>query len=857
MDSLEKYRAKRNFKITAEPAGGAHKDAKQSSRANARHEATFVIQLHHATRLHYDFRLEIDHTLKSWAIPKGPSLDPKDKRLAVHVEDHPLEYATFEGTIAANQYGAGEVITWDRGTWRLEGNSGDTSNAAAATAYKAGKLKFELFGEKLHGYWTLVRTRLGQDQNTASHAQTKENWLLIKERDAQARPAEEYNVTVALPNSVNSTARPESSIEKSPQIRIPPKTKSPALMLPEKMQPQLATLAANAPSDDGWAYELKLDGYRILTRIDVSGAIQTFTRNGLDWSKKLGATVKALTDSGLKNCWLDGEIVMLGKDGRPSFQMLQNAFSSNQTEAIQYYLFDILFADSRDLRAEVWEARRTILDALMAKNKSPLIGVTEIHQTPVKDLLNSVCHHGLEGLIGKRRDAPYESGRGNSWIKLKCLKRQEFVIGGFTNPQGTRAGFGALLLGVYENDKLRYVGRVGTGFDESCLAEVHKSLKALEIKIAPFMDAPKNVGLSAVHWVKPILVAEISFAGWTAIGSIRHAVFIALRDDKPSAQIIREVPKKISEVNGKAMPINKLGSVTTDSGVIVTHAHRVIDVSTGLTKLDVVRYYEQIAPRMLPHLIDRPVAMLRVPENIQGEQFFQKHLGKYTIAEALLLPDLDPGHAPLVALNTATALVSAAQLNVVEFHTWNATATSMNRPDRLIFDLDPDPALPWQKVLEAAKLTRTILEELGLLSFLKTSGGNGLHVVVPLLRQHTWEVTKEFAKAISHHLAKTIPALFSAKMGAQNRIGKVFVDYLRNTRGSTTACAFSVRARAGLGVSLPISWHELDALKASNEFNIMNAQSFLKQQKKDPWAEYEKSRQSLVNAMKVLAASDT
>jgi bifunctional non-homologous end joining protein LigD len=859
MDSLDKYRAKRDFKITAEPAGGAHKDAKQSSHANAKHEATFVIQRHHARRLHYDFRLEIDHTLKSWAIPKGPSLDPKDKRLAVHVEDHPLEYATFEGTIAPNQYGAGEVIAWDRGTWRLEGNSGDKGDkgdAAAATAYKAGKIKFELFGEKLHGHWTLVRTRLGQDQNTGSHAQTKENWLLIKERDAHARPAQEYNFTVALPDSVNNTARPENSTEESPQIRIPPKTKSAALMLPEKMQPQLATLAANVPSDDGWAYELKLDGYRILTRIDALGAIQTFTRNGLDWSKKLAAIVKALSDSGLQNCWLDGEIVMLGKDGRPSFQMLQNAFASNQTEAIQYYIFDILFADGRDLRVEPWAARRTILDAVIVKSKSPLIGVTEIHQTPVKELLNSVCHHGLEGLIGKRRDSPYESGRSSSWIKLKCLQRQEFVIGGFTNPQGARTGFGALLLGVYENDKLRYVGRVGTGFDESRLAEMHKSLKALEIKIAPFMNAPKNVGLSAAHWVKPILVAQISFAGWTATGSIRHAVFIALGDDKPAVQIIREVPKKISAVNGNTVPINKHGSVTTDSGLIVTHAHRVIDISTGLTKFDVVRYYEQIAPRMLPHLIDRPVAMLRVPDNIQGEQFFQKHLGKSAIAEALLLPDLDPGHAPLVALNTQSALVSAAQINVVEFHTWNATVKSMHHPDRLIFDLDPDPALPWEKVLEAAKLTRTILQELGLLSFLKTSGGNGLHVVVPLLRQHTWEASKEFAKAISQHLAKTIPALFIAKMGAQNRIGKVFVDYLRNTRGSTTVCAFSLRARPGLGVSLPISWIELDALKAPNEFNILNAQFFLKTQNKDPWAEYEKSRQSLVHAMKVLAALD-
>ena len=643
MDSLDKYRAKRDFKITVEPEGSARKAAQQGSRANAKHDATFVIQRHHASRLHYDFRLEINHTLKSWAIPKGPSLDPKDKRLAVHVEDHPLEYASFEGTIPAKQYGAGEVVTWDRGTWRVAANEGN-----AAAAYKAGKIKFELFGEKLHGHWTLVRTRLGQDQNVGATAHHKENWLLIKERDDAARPATEYDVTEALPDSVNKLAAAVS-------VKSMPKKKTAASALPTTMQPQLATLAVGAPSDDGWAYELKLDGYRILARIDADGEIHAFTRNGLDWSKKIAATVNAINDLGLENCWLDGEIVVVAEDGKPSFQLLQNAFASNRTEAIQYYLFDVLFAAGRDLRGEPWEVRRALLDALLAKNKSPLVGVTQILEPPTKELLQSVCHHGLEGLIGKRRDAPYQSGRSSSWIKLKCLQRQEFVIGGFTNPQGARLGFGALLLGVYEADKLRHVGRVGTGFDESGLAKLHESLKALETTTTPFFNAPKTAGSNAIHWVKPTLVAEVSFAGWTTSGSIRHAVFIALREDKPPLQIQREIAKTIAAVAPQVASANKKESVTIDNGMVVTHAHRVIDTSTGFTKLDVVRYYEKIAPHMLPHLTDRPVAMVRVPENIQGEQFFQKHLGKYAIADALLLPDLDPGHAPLVALNTATA----------------------------------------------------------------------------------------------------------------------------------------------------------------------------------------------------------
>ena len=843
MDKLVNYRAKRNFKITVEPKG---KVVSSRKRTGARLDATFVVQRHHSSRLHYDFRLEIDHTLKSWAIPKGPSLDPKDKRLAVHVEDHPLEYASFEGNIAAKQYGAGEVVTWDRGTWRADGD--------AAVAYQAGKIKFELLGQKLRGHWTLVRTRLGAEHSAGATAKPKENWLLIKEQDEAARPAAQYDIVSALPDSVNTPPAADHAPFKRVQDSAASRKKPAQSALPASMQPQLAMLAAKAPDGDDWAYELKLDGYRILTRIDSAGEVRTFTRSGLDWSKKLGATVKALSLLGLRNCWLDGEIVVAGEDGKPSFQRLQNAFSTGQTQLVHYYLFDLLFERGRDLRAQGWQARRAVLDALLANNKSPMLGVTQVHEPPINDLLKSVCHHGLEGLIGKRRDAPYQSGRSSAWIKLKCQQRQEFVIGGFTRPQGARTGFGALLLGVNENDTLRYVGRVGTGFDETRLAEMHQSLKVIELKTSPFFNPPKRAGQRPVHWVKPTMVAEVSFAGWTGTGSVRHAVFRGLRGDKPADQVVREVVGKVTGVAAKRAPVQRNASVTTDSGVVVTHAHRVLDASSGFTKLDVVRYYEKMASRMLPHLMHRPVAFLRVPDNIGAEQFFQKHLGKFAIAEALLLPDLDPGHAPLIALNTQKAIVSAAQMNVVEFHTWNATAKKMENPNRLIFDLDPDPALPWKKVVEAAKLTRTFLQELHLVSFLKTSGGNGLHVVVPLAARYTWVQSKAFAKAVSEHLAKTIPTLFSAKMGPQNRINKVFVDYLRNGRGSTTACAFSVRARPGLPVSLPISWQQLDELRASNEYNIVTALALVEKQKKDPWTDYEKSRQSLIEAIRALGA---
>ncbi len=832
-DSLSRYRAKRDFNITAEPKG-----AKSSSKS----DPIFVIQRHHASHLHYDFRLELNGTLKSWAVPKGPSLDPHDKRLAVHVEDHPLAYATFEGTIPEKQYGAGEVVLWDRGVWHADGN--------AAAAYKAGKLKFELMGEKLRGHWTLVRTRMGK----AGEA-SKENWLLIKERDDQARPAAKYDITVARPESVKTAPAKRTSAVKKHTAKTEDKKIRTAL--PVKLAPQLATLVAGAPAGDDWAYELKLDGYRILTRIDAAGKVHAFSRNGLDWSGKLSAVVKAIAALGLKNTWLDGEIVVLDKQGKPVFQLLQNAFATKATKAtqsIQYFLFDIPFADGQDLRAEPWSNRRAVLDAVMKGNRSPLVGVTEALPVPVADIWSNVCHHGLEGLIGKRRDAPYTSGRSSSWIKLKCGKRQEFVIGGYTAPKGSRTAFGALLLGVHENGKLRYAGRVGTGFDESRLTEKHKALKARQIDDAPFANPPTGAEARGVHWVKPELVGEVSFSEWTKEGIVRQAVFQGLRSDKPASAIGIERAVSLSSRKGAATSVktDAKGNVTTESGIVVSHPERVIDASSGFTKLDLVQYYEKIADYLLPHVIDRPVAMLRVPGNIKGEQFFQKHLDKYIIPGALKLPGLDPGHAPVVVLNNVKALAGAAQMNVVELHTWNALAKSVEKPDRVILDLDPDPALPWERVVEAVKLTRTLLEELGLKVFLKTSGGKGMHIVVPLLRKHSWDVAKDFAHAVSLHLARTIPDRFSAKMGPKNRIGRVFVDYLRNSRGATTVCAFSARARAGIPVSVPIGWDELETLSRSDQWNILTVHDYLSARKKDPWANYEKSRQSLSRAIKMI-----
>lgn len=823
-------------------------------------------------------------------MPKGPSLDPSQKRLAVHVEDHPLEYATFEGTIPKGHYGAGEVIVWDRGTWISEGDP--------KKSYAAGKLKFELLGEKLQGHWTLVRTRL---QGTGD----KEQWLLIKERDAEARPHEEYDVTEALPDSVNKLVdgkrggkrtdkragkHAKSTAEAPPPSASARKANGSAAGIsaaelegavkkaqPAALEPQLATLVDAPPTEGDWRYEVKFDGYRILARVKGK-TVRLFTRNGHDWTAKLPSQRAALEALKLDDGWLDGEVIVFGDGEVPSFQRLQNAFDQHQTEDIRYFLFDLPFYGGYDLRQAPLRQRRELLQALLGKNQSPLIGFSGDVEAAPGEILESACKLQMEGVIGKRADSAYVSGRTRSWIKLKCKRRQEFVIGGYSEPQGSRTAFGALLLGVYEDSKLRYAGRVGTGFDADRLAAMHKQLSALEAKQPAYDDPPKGAEARGVHWVKPKLVAEVSFAEWTQGHAVRQAVFHGLRTDKPAAEIVREKASVVSNdkqgdgktrkpasAKARSKPATSKESAKESAkandkpvilGVSISHPERVIDPSQGFTKLDVARYYEQIAPAILPHLKARPVALLRVPERIDGEQFFQKHVDKLVIPHVRILPpDLDPGHAPLIALDSAPALVGAAQMGTVELHTWNALAASIERPDRVIFDIDPDPSLPWERVVEATEILHELLNHLELKGFLKTSGGRGLHVVLPLLRRHTWEAAKRFSRLVALHLAATLPDRFSAKMGARNRVGKVFVDYLRNNRGSSTVAAFSVRARPGLPVSVPVSWDELADLESSAQWNIANIHERMTKMnsRSDPWRDYEAGRQLLAPAIKRLS----
>jgi bifunctional non-homologous end joining protein LigD len=906
-DNLQLYRKKRDFHITSEPQGGRATEGALS----------FVIQKHAARRLHYDFRLELDGTLKSWAVPKGPSLDPADKRMAVHVEDHPLDYGSFEGVIPPKQYGAGTVIVWDRGEWLPIGDP--------HAGYKAGKLKFELRGEKLQGRWTLVRMHGRADER-------QEPWLLIKERDEAARPAAEYSIVEALPDSVlTGTAQPRKATaaaskitsaksgaakkaaaaqslrqataaaktstkklaaKKAPMNKASAKTQPtetaasnktsgkkaaatskskptektsarktsaakstrtsfdatlPAgarkAKLPLTLAPQLATLVDRAPTEGDWLYEIKFDGYRLLTRIE-GGDVRLFTRNGHDWTSKLKSLARAIAALKLPDAWLDGEIVVQGPRGVPDFQLLQNAFDTTRTQDILYFVFDLPYYAAHDLREVPLHARRELLRDLLDTGAAERVRFSEDFAATPQSLLHTACEMRMEGLIGKRANAIYVSRRAPSWIKLKCTQRQEFVIGGFTEPKGSRVGLGSLLLGVHDaNGELKYAGNVGTGFNAKVLQNLSEKLEALRTERSPFAAMPKGVKSPGgkPKWVKPKLVAEISFAEWTKDGRVRHSVFHGLRSDKPAEGITREKPSDIDAAKGTSTeanvrapaakpsrsrtraPARTRAAVALPAGLRITHPERVVDASTGVTKLELMQYYARAAQLMLPHLKQRPVSLVRAPEGIGGELFFQKHGAKLRIPGIKQLdPSFDTDHQPLLEIPSAQALIGAVQMNVIEFHTWNATTRAIEQPDRMTFDLDPGEDLLWPKVREAAELVRVLLDELGLQSLLKTSGGKGLHIIVPFKPGLGWNAVKALSQSMVQHLARTLPDRFVSKSGPRNRVGKIFVDYLRNGRGATTVAAWSVRARPGLGISVPVDWSELPTLSSGAHWTVRN-----------------------------------
>jgi bifunctional non-homologous end joining protein LigD len=842
--TLEKYQAKRHFDKTAEPRGDTGAAAAQSG------PLSFVIQKHAARALHYDFRLELDGTLKSWAVPKGPSLDPAEKRLAVHVEDHPLSYASFEGDIPEHEYGAGNVIVWDRGTWTPVGD--------AAAGYRKGRMKFTLEGEKLSGGWALVR--MGKP------GEGKENWLLIKERDDAAREGREADVTALLPDSVLSGKSVKAGVKPAGSKAAPAGGVKAAL--PAMIEPMLATLTDRAPEGDEWLAEIKFDGYRALCRLQ-DGKAALYTRAGKDWTAKWKDIAGAAAALPAEEAWLDGEVVALDEQGNVSFQLLQNMAQAGSRLA--YYAFDLPYLNGYDLRGLPLAQRKELLRALLEKaDPAGPVRYSEHLAGNVHEAFSHACMHGLEGIMVKLAGAPYAATRSQAWLKVKCQQRQEFVVGGYTDPAGKREKFGALLLGVYEEDgSLRYAGRVGTGFDADMLRALSKDFAALASDTPPFRDPPRKRGAPGLHWLEPRLIAEVKFAQWTNDGLIRQAAFMGMRSDKPPSEIRQEAPVPLEQAArhaheeaaakatvkaapARGKPGGRAGAEeAVVAGVRLSHPSRVLFARAGITKFDLARYYEDIADWVLPHLAQRPLTLVRCP---QGHHcFFQKHANDSTV-EGVGRIEVPTGGttATYMTAGTLPELVRLVQMGVLELHTWGARAGHLDRPDRIIFDLDPDTALEWKNVVEGALLVRSLLEDIGLASFVKTTGGKGLHVVVPLAptSAHGWDEVKAFSKSVAQQLENVLPDRFVASMSKAQRGGRIFVDYLRNASESTAVAAYSTRAKPEAPVSTPLGWEELsDSKLRSDSYHVRNLRQRLDRLKQDPWAGYFDSKQRLTAKM--------
>lgn len=885
--SLVEYRKKRHFTKTAEPAGSAAKEKTARKKTGSR--LSYVIQQHAATRLHFDFRLELDGVLKSWAVPKGPSFDPAEKRLAVEVEDHPLEYAKFEGSIPEGEYGAGEVIVWDRGTWTPDGDP--------HASLKKGKLEFELAGEKLAGRWVLVRLH-GRERSD------KPNWLLIKRHDEHARDLSEYDVLSELPASVKSgrtleelqgkgqtkqngrpgnlktKKRAKASATSTPKPRARKKRaakKSSAAARgtkassPGHIELELATLEAGVPRGDQWLHEIKLDGYRLLARVE-GGKAALITRRQQDWTHRYPAIAQAAGGLPVDSAILDGELVALLPSGVSSFQALQNAGKPGSGSSLVYFAFDLLYLNGSDVRDLPLVERKELLREVLSKAQTPQLQFSDHVEEGGEAFFRESCQLGLEGIISKRKDRPYLGGRTGDWVKVKCLGREELVIGGFTLSTADRRGIGALIVGYFENEKLIYAGRVGTGFNSQMLLEMRQRLEKLKSDKCPFVLVPTKERGPLVKWVRPELVAEIQFTTWTEAGILRQPSFQGLREDKRAADVTRPASLKLAAGEGdiagneeamttrntkkpqKAVrrqpPATKRRNAATDNlNIELTHPERVLFPDTGLTKLGLAHYYAQIAEWILPHIVDRPLSLVRCPDGqAAGKCFYQKHAGPATpkILGRVTIEESD-GPDDYVYVKDVESLVSLVQMSVLEIHPWGAKRDNVEKPDRLTFDLDPAPDVDWPRVVDAALAVRDVLkDEYGLESFLKTTGGKGLHVVVPIApRRLEWDAVKEFCKHVASQVVNQAPTLYTLNMAKAARKRKIFLDYLRNDRGATAVCAYSTRARAGAPVSTPLAWSELSAGIRSDHFNVANLPARLAKLKRDPWAKIGQIQQSI------------
>jgi bifunctional non-homologous end joining protein LigD len=922
---LQEYKRKRNFKATPEPEGQV-----QSTQGGS----SFVIQKHAASRLHYDFRLEMEGVLRSWAVPKGPSLDPGEKRLAVHVEDHPLDYGTFEGIIPKGQYGGGTVLLWDRGTWYPEGDP--------VAGYKKGHLRFRLDGEKLQGSWDLFRMggRRRDDED-------KENWLLVKVNDETAVPGSGDAITEERPESVATglsleeiAADPErvwQSNREQPASRIasfkdriaakatragakPAKKAARKALavaeaakeeiasgidpsaiegarkapMPAKIEPQLATLVEAVPKGEEWVHEIKFDGYRCLCHVK-DGECRVITRNGKDWTDRFAPVARAAGDLPVRQAILDGEVVVLDPNGTTSFQALQNALTENRDRDLVYFAFDLLHLDGYDLRKAPLLARKEALGRLLGPAKGT-IRYSDHVQGGGEGFYRQACDFALEGIIAKRGDLPYHGGRNKDWLKIKCLKRQEFVIVGFTNPEGSRVGLGALWLAVNDGQgNLVSAGKVGTGFDGKLLRDLRKRLDKITIPKPAFQNPPRGAEARRSHWVEPKLVAEVAFTEWTRDGILRHPTFQGLREDKSPQEVVRELPQDLPEETGtkkaearrpaaktaksvKKTPVKKAAAKTAVrsgpkpplqpapeekalpagrsrkkeveiSGVRFSNPDKVLFPEQGVTKRDLAVFYSRVAGWILPHLKDRPLTLVRCPEGRARQCFYQKHMGEH-VPPSVHRVDIGDDPEPYGAVSSLEGLLSLVQMGVLEFHIWGSHRDKIDLPDYVVFDLDPDEGLPWERVVEAAYEMRGFLDGLGLRSFLKTTGGKGLHVALPLTRRLDWDEVKAFTKAVTETVVAANPGRYTSKLPKASRKGKIFIDYLRNGRGATSICAYSTRARPGAAVSTPLFWEELEQGVRADSFNVQNLPERLEKLPADPWVEFFQVRQSITAAMK-------
>ncbi|MDB5563306.1 MAG: ligase [Hyphomicrobiales bacterium] len=861
---LTKYRSKRDFTKTAEPSGEAAVAPSQRLR--------FVIQKHAATRLHYDLRLELNGVFKSWAITRGPSLDPKEKRLAVEVEDHPLEYGDFEGTIPKGQYGGGTVQIWDRGYWEPEGNK------PPEQALADGDFKFKLFGKRLQGSWVLVR--LKNDKTGGKRT----NWLMIKHKDEYAREgdgdavlAEDRSVasgrtmaeiaegkgrgpkpfifarkTAAEPdavwNSNKGSAADARAARKKPAGKRVEK-------LPDFIEPQLAQLVPRPPPGDGWGHEIKFDGYRLQLRVEA-GRATLRTRAGLDWTAKFRAVAKQAAE--LPDAIIDGEVVALDEQGLPNFAALQAALSEQKTDDLVFYAFDLLFDGSIDLRGEPLTERKERLNVLLddAEAKSGLIRYVEHFEIPGDQMLESAQKLSLEGIISKRLNASYKSGRSDLWLKAKARVGHEVVIGGWTTTNGR---FRSLLVGANRGEDFVYLGRVGTGFSEATVNKLLPKLKQATTSKSPFTGAGAPRKAANINWARPELVAEIEFAGWTGDGNVRQGAFKGLREDKPAAEVQAELPVLVEKIEPEAPSRSKNGKAVV-MGVVISNPDKPLwlDGPDGkpATKLDLARYFEAVGPWMINQIKGRPCSIIRAPEGYEGEKFFQRH-AMAGMSKLLEQVTVFGDRKPYLQIDRIEGLAAIAQVAGMELHPWNCQPFLPETPGRLVFDLDPGPDVPFLTVIEAAREMRDMLDGLGLISFCKTTGGKGLHVVTPLALTKrgklTWPEAKEFAHEVCRRLAAEHPQRYVVNMAKRVRDGRIFLDYLRNDRMATAVAPLSPRARPGAPVSMPLTWVELTDDLDPMRFTIRTVPALLKRSK--AWAEYCDSERPLGPAIRKLGRS--